>query len=470
MHVTIIGGGIAGLATAFYLQEKSRETGTPVRYTLIESDPQFGGKVVTDVVDGFVIEGGPDLILTQKPWGIQLCRDLGLGDRLMATNDERRNTFLLQKGKLVPFPNDFTLVPTRFLPFARSPLFSFLGKLRMGMDWFIPARKEEGDESLADFIRRRFGKEALDKIGGPMLAGIHSADPERLSLLSTFPRFADMEREYGSMIKGMLAAIKRRPPASAGARPPAMFNSLKGGLGEMVAALVERLGGDLRSGCRATALRPLKRGFEVGLDGQGESALETDAVVLAVPAFAAAGLVTPFLSELATRLRAIRYVSTATVSLGYRKGDVQDQHDLDGFGFLIPKSEGRKMTGCTWSSSKLKFRAPKDGVLLRAFVGGTGQEGLVDLDDGALTRLVRDEIADMMGMTADPIVCRIYRWRQGRPQYDVGHLDRVAEMEALAAEVPGLYLTGSAYRGAGIPDCVKSALDTVDRILGSGGR
>ncbi len=465
MHVTIVGGGIAGLATAYYLQEKSREAGEAVAYTLIESDPGFGGKVVTESVEGFTIEGGPDLILTQKPWGVRLCRDLGLDDRLISTNCDRQKTFLVQGGRLVPFPSDFTLIPTRFMPFVRSPLFSLRGKLRMGMDWFIPARRGTSDESLANFIRRRLGREALDKIGGPMLAGIHSADPERLSLLSTFPRFADMEQQHGSLIRAMRAARKARPPLGEHARPPAMFISLVGGLGELVDAITERLGSDLRTGHRVTGLRFLDPGFEVELDGEGGQTLGTDAVVLAVPAFAAADLVEPVLPDLAVRLRQIRYVSTGTVALAYRKADVDPQHDLDGFGFLVPRSEGRRITGCTWMSSKLNHRAPDDGVLIRGFVGGDAQEEAVDLPDSALVDLVREEIAELVGITAEPILHRIHRWRRGRPQYDVGHLDRVVEMEALAAKTPGLYLTGSAYRGAGIPDCVKQAMDTVDRIL-----
>ena len=229
LHVTIIGGGISGLATAFYLQEKSRKHGEEVEYTLVESSPHLGGKITTERVGDFVVEGGPDLMLTQKPWGVQLCHDLGLGDRLISTNDDRRNTFLLQKGDLVPFPNDFALLPTRLTSFVRSPMFSIRGKLRMGLDLIIPPRKEIGDESLADFIRRRFGQETVDKIGGPLLAAIHQADPERLSLLSTFPRFAAMEQEHGSLIRAMRAQRRKQPSPQGG--PPAMFKSLKTGTG-----------------------------------------------------------------------------------------------------------------------------------------------------------------------------------------------------------------------------------------------
>ncbi|MCZ6635753.1 MAG: protoporphyrinogen oxidase [bacterium] len=460
-HVTIIGGGIAGLATAFYLQEKSREQGREIAYTLIESDDRFGGKIATDREGGFVIEGGPDLMLTLKPWGVQLCRDLGLGDRLIPTNDDRRRFFLLQGGRLVQFPSDFSLVPTRFWPFVRSPLFSWAGKLRMGMDLFIPARKETGDESVADFIGRRLGREAVDKVG-VMLASIHNAYPEELSMLSTFARYSEMEQAHGSLIRAMLAAKKARPASSE--KPPAMFNSLIGGMGEMVDVLVERLGGDLRCGCRVTDLQHKNTGYHVQVS-EG-STLETDAVVLAVPAYGAAHLVDSFAPELSDRLNEIQYVSTGTISLGFRKADVAGQHDFDGFGFLVPKSEGRRISGCTWSSSKLNHRAPDDRVLIRSFVGGVGQEGLVDLSDETLVGLVRQELAEMMGLTAEPILHRVFRWKKGRPQYAVGHLERVEEMERLVSEFPGLYLAGSAYRGAGIPDCVKSALDVVDQILG----
>ncbi|MBT4138866.1 MAG: protoporphyrinogen oxidase [Candidatus Latescibacteria bacterium] len=463
MHVTIIGGGIAGLATAFYLQEKAKEQGKVVQYTLLESGDRWGGKIATASVDGYLVEGGPDLLLTQKPAGIQLCKDLGLGERLIPTNNDRQKTFLVQKGKLVQFPADFSLVPTRFWPFAISSLFSWPAKMRMGMELFVPPRKEDGDESLADFIRRRLGTEALDKIGGPMLAGIHSADPEQLSLLGSFPMYAMMEKKYGSLIKAARAMKKSRPAPTSGQKPPAMFNSLIGGLGEMVDALMERLGGDLRMGVAVEKIEKTDAGYDVRVNGE---TIQTDALVLSTPAYAAGDLVAGFAPDLAGALHTIRYVSTATISLGYKKADVEGQHDLEGFGFLIPKSEGRRISGCTWASTKLNYRAPEDGVLLRTFVGGTGQEELVDLSDEELIALSREEIADLMGVTAEPVVTRIYRWKNGRPQYDVGHLDRVAEMEKMAADVGQVHLVGSAYRGSGIPDCVKQALDAVEKILG----
>ena len=460
-HVTIIGGGIAGLSTAFYLQKNAEAQGKELKYALVDANPEFGGKIVTENIDGFTIEGGPDLILTQKPWGIQLCKDLGLEEQLIATNSDQQKTFLVQKGKLVPFPSDFTLIPNRFLPFALSPLFSLFGKLRMGMDLFIPARKEKSDESLASFIRRRLGQEAVNKIGGPMLAGIHSSDPERMSLLSTFPRFVDMEQKHGSLMKAMKAARKTRPQ-SRSEKPKPMFQTLKGGLGELVTEILKGLKGEMLPGHQVRKLVYRSPGFAVDLDGR---LLDTDAVVLALPANAAAQVVREMAPELAAQLGDIRYVSSATVSLAYKKEEISGQHDLNGFGFLVPKSEGRRITGCTWMSTKLDHRAPEHGELIRVFLGGDSQEELVDLDDEQMVRVARDELADLMNITADPLFYRINRWIKGRPQYDVGHLERVAQMETTASVFPGLYLSGSAYRGSGIPDCIKQAQDVVGMIL-----
>ena len=463
MHVTIVGGGISGLATAFYLQEKAEAHGMEVDYTLVEAGERWGGEIVTERINGFTIEGGPDLLLTRKPWGIGLCLDLGLENRLIAPNEERRKTFLVQEGDLVPFPEDFTLIPSRFVPVARSPLLSIRGKLRMGLDWFVRPRATTDDESLASFVRRRLGQEALDKIGGPILAGIHGADPERLSLLATFPQFAEMERKYGSLIRAVRAGLKNRPSSGDTKPAPPMFQTLIGGLGELVEAIVNRLRGGLRTMCPVTGLAPVERGFEVSLGGEE---LKTDVVVLATPAFVTADLLAGIAPRLSAQLRRIRYVSSGTVALAYRKADVLAQHDIDGFGFLVPKSEGRRMTGCTWVSSKLGHRAPDDGVLIRGFVGGDAQEEVVEMPDEALVRAVREDLAHVMGLTAEPLFTRIHRWRKGRPQFDVGHLDRLAKMETLAEELPGLYLTGSAYRGSSVPDCVRQAMETADRILG----
>lgn len=467
-RVLIVGGGITGLVTAFYLQKRSREIGFPIQYTLVESDSRFGGKIITKTIDDFVIEGGPDSFVTTKPWGTQLCQDLGLENQIIPTNDHKRNIFILNKGKLTPFPGGYRLtVPTEFTPFIRSSLISPLGKLRMGLDLVLPARKEKGDESLASFIRRRLGQEALDKIGGPLMAGIYVADPERLSLQSTFPQFIELEQQHGSLIRAMRQARKRSSPQPDNHKPQAMFTSLRQGMNDLVNRLVSQLDGDLYSDCRVIRLRPQTGGgYELLLKGSKENRyLVADVVVLATPAYIAAELLEPMESQLSKLLSNIRYVSTATISLGYRRADVANQHDFDGFGFLIPKPEKRQILACTWSSTKFEYRAPKDSVLLRIFVGGEEQEHLVHLPDDELATLAQCEIAATMGVTARPIACEIFRWVNGNPQYDVGHLDRVAQIELLAGNLPGLYLAGSAYRGIGIPDCIKSAMTTVDQII-----
>jgi len=464
VRVAIVGGGIAGLATAYHLQEGARRAGLPLSYSLVESGPVLGGKIVTHEADGFVIEGGPDSFITQKPAALRLCRELGLEEQLLGTNDARRKVFVLDGGRLRPLPDGVMLVvPTRFTPFALSSLISLPGKVRMGLDLFIPPRQENGDESLADFIRRRLGQEALDKIAEPLMAGIHVADAERLSLQATFPRFIQLEQKYGSLIKGMLAQKARRAEGDRNGtgRGESLFMTLRGGLRELVEALVARLDGELCLGTGVVELARTGQGYRLRLaDGR---TLGADAVVLATPAYAAADLVEPLHPALAAELRAIRYVSTATVSLGFRRAEFE--HPLDGFGFVVSARSTSRLMACTWTSTKFDARAPGEHVLLRAFVGGPRRQDLVDLPDEELLQLVGEELRQVMGVTARPVVSRIYRWPGGNPQYDVGHLARVEQLEAMAADLPGLYLTGSAYRGVGLPDCIQQGQATAEAML-----
>jgi oxygen-dependent protoporphyrinogen oxidase len=455
MSVLIVGGGIAGLAAAYRL----RQADPALPITLVERESRLGGKIVTAEQDGFLVEGGPDSFLAQqKPWGLELARELGLSERLLGTNDARRAVYLLRRGRLRRMPDGLMLiVPTRFLPFALTPLISPLGKLRMGLDLFIPPRRDDADESLGDFIRRRLGREALDVLAEPMMAGIHVAEAERLSLQATFPRYIDIERKYGSLIRGMLAARKARAKT-----PPteySMFVSMRGGLRELVAALEGALAGvEILVGRAVTSLGQVDGGYTLRLD-DGERR-QADAVVLAVPAYAAAELLAPLNPALADGLRVIRYVSTATVSLGFRREDVP--HPLDGFGFVVPASEPCDLLACTWTSTKFDHRAPDDAVLLRAFVGGPGREDVIEQDDAALIDMVRAELRRIMGIEAPPVVARTFRWRKANPQYDVGHLERVSALEALCP--PGLFLTGSAYRGVGIPDCARQGAETAAQV------
>jgi oxygen-dependent protoporphyrinogen oxidase len=464
--VIIVGGGITGMAAAYQLQKETTAAGRPLSYTLLESSPALGGKITTDYVDGFTIEGGPDCFISQKPWAADLCRELGIGDELIGTNDERRKTFVLNHGRLTPLPDGVMLiVPTRITPFVTSTLISWPGKIRMGMDFFIPRRKDESDESVAAFVRRRLGREALDKIAEPLMGGIHVSDPEDQSLLGTFPRFRDLEMKHGSLIRGMLAS--RRKPSSNGhvhatgsaqpARPSSLFMSLRGGLAEMVHTLAAALTGEIVTHAPATEIIALPNRGATGPRYQVRTAdgrtFAARAIILAGPAYVSGELVGGIDPALSTALNSIRYVTTGTVSLGYRLADLG--RPLNGFGFVVPRAENRRISACTFSSTKFDYRAPEAGVLMRCFVGGPGKEHMVDLDDADLLAAVRDELAQIMGVRAEPVVTRIFRWRNANAQYDVGHLDRVKAMKAMAAQHPGLRFAGSAFDGVGVPDCVR---------------
>ncbi|MEO7911618.1 MAG: protoporphyrinogen oxidase [Roseiflexaceae bacterium] len=472
-HIVIIGGGISGLSTAFYLQRQAREAGVSLRYTLIERDARFGGKLLTDTIGQFVVEGGPDSILTQKPWGVQLARDLGLADQLIGTNELPRKVAFLNHGRPRPMPDGMTLiVPTKLGPFLRTPLLSPLGKLRMLLDLVIPARQGDADETLADFIRRRFGEEALIKLAEPLLSGIHNSESERQSLLATFPRLREIELQYGSLIRGMRAARRKtederrktnaltpRPSSSVG---QSAFVTLKGGMGALIDALVHALDGRLIGGQGVAALDydpAANQPYRVQLE-DGET-LDADAVVMTAPSFVAADLVERFQPALAAGLRRIRYVTTGTVSLAYTKREIGAP--LDGYGLVIPRTERRRINAVTISSAKFMHRAPDDAVLLRVFVGGSRNPDVADLEDAPLLDLARAELHDILGIRAEPLWSRIYRWPRSNPQYDVGHLAHIDALEGLCPA--GLYLAGSAYRGVGIPDCTRQGKDTAAQVL-----
>ena len=469
-HVVIVGGGIAGLSTAWYLQRQAAEENLPLRYTVLEKSSRWGGKILTEQVEGygdqpFVIEGGPDSFLTQKPWALQLARELGLEDRLLGTNDDRRKVYVLHKSRPTPLPDGVLLiVPTKIKPFALSPLISLPGKLRMGLELFIPPKMDGQDETLADFITRRLGSEALDKIAEPLMSGIYNAEAERQSLLATFPRFRALEEKYGSLIKGMLASRKargQRPDSTASQsparRPASMFVSLKDGLEELVRVLPDKLNGDLRLNTSVTEAKQEHGHFSLTLDNGQQ--MVADAVVLAIPSYYAAGLIKGIAPEAAAGLDGIRYVSTGTISLAYRS----DELDLpEGFGLVIPRSEERLINAVTITSTKFDRRAPAGHVLLRVFFGGSRRPEMMEVDDQQLLTMVLSELKVVLDLDAQPLFQRIYRWPKANPQYDVGHLERVAAIEE---NLPaGLYLTGSPYRGIGIPDCVHQGQQTAGQI------
>jgi protoporphyrinogen/coproporphyrinogen III oxidase len=464
-RVVVVGGGIAGLAAAHRLVERAQE-GAPLDVVLLEATEQLGGSVGSVRTDGFVLERGADSMITDKPWGVALCERLGIADRLVGTREGERRTGVVHDGRLHPLPEGFFLMaPTAIWPIATSPLFSLAGKLRMALDLVLPRRRASGDESLAAFVRRRFGSEALERVADPLVGGIYTADPERLSLAATMPRFLELERRHRSVVLGLRSTVTVAR-GSAGARY-GLFVAPADGMGSLIEAVARRLPeGVVRLRAPAELLAPDVSGWRVLAGGQR---FDADAVVLATPAFAAASLLAPVDDALAATLAGIEYASSATVTLGYRAQDVA--HALAGFGFVVPFAERRPLLACTFASRKYPGRAPEGHELLRAFVGGARRPDLVELDEAMLVRTVRDELRALLGITADPMLVRVERYRRAMPQYAVGHLDRVDAIEARVAALPGLALAGAAYRGVGIPDCIHSgerAADALAERLGRG--
>lgn len=462
--IVIIGGGISGLAAAYYFQKNRTEGHPRADVLLVEKENRLGGKIRTEAVDGFLIEGGPDCFISEKPAALRLSGELNLGRSLLGTNEQYQRTYILWKKKLHPLPEGFMLLaPTSLMPFIADSLISPLGKLRVGLDLILPAKISDEEETLAQFVRRRMGEEVLHKIAEPLVAGVHASNPETMSLKSTFPRFLEIERQHRSLILGMMR--RRKLYASARSSPGqtaghTMFMTFKAGLGELTAALHAALdpqtvktGTEVASIQRECASGPAGRPAYLITFADG-SMLSSDAVIVSVPAFAGAGLLKDVDRQLAAELSSIPYVSTATVSLAYRPSDIA--HPLNGFGFVVPRLEGRKIMAATWTSRKFSFRTPPDTALIRCFVGGAQNEDLALLPEPDLISLAGRELQEILGISADPLLARAYRWKKSMPQYVLGHTEKVDRIEAQAAAHPGLFLCGGACRGIGISDCIVS--------------
>jgi protoporphyrinogen/coproporphyrinogen III oxidase len=488
LRIAVVGGGMAGLGAARVLED-ARAADSSVDWHLYEDERRFGGKVHTVRRDGFVVEGGPDSAIIEKPWPIKLARELGIGDRFAESNEDIRKSFVYARGRLHELPEGIILmVPTRMVPFALSSLMSWPGKLRMGMDLLLPrggaAVSGAADESLGDFVRRRLGREALARIAEPIVAGIHAGDPEQMSVRATFPMFLDMEQQHRSLILAMLKRRKARQKAAAArggtgggaarggaAGPHSYFYSFKGGLQDLSDAIVASLPAErLHGGAAVTAMAPCGAGCGTSGDS-GAYALQladgtrvvADAVVLATPAWASGELLRPVAPLPAAALSSIEYVTTATASVAFRRDQVA--HDLKGFGFVVPRVEGRPVMATTWSSSKFQGRAPDGHVLLRSFLGRAGIEAAAQLDDEEMTKVVRAELRQIMGISAEPELVQIFRWPKGMPQYRVNHAQLVEKIEAGVARVPGIELAGGAYHGIGIGDCLREGAAAAERAL-----
>ena len=449
-HVVVLGGGITGLAAAHRLLRAAPEA----RLTLLEAEDRLGGKIVTEHHDGFTIEGGPDSFLAVKPRGVGLSHEVGIGDSLQGVTPRPRRAFVLSRGRLRELPEGLSgLVPARLAPLARSSLLSPAARARVALDYLLPARTSDADESLGGFIRRRLGGEAWERLVEPLMAGIYAADGDELSLAATFPHLREAERLHGGLIRGVLAA--RASTHDSSAPPPSAFLTPAAGLGALVAALERRLrdgGVTIHTGAAAETVSAAARGFEVRVAG-GET-IGADAVIIATPAHVAATLLDGLDAALAADLAAIPHASSAIVSLAYRGDEIP--HPLDAHGYVVPRVEGGPILACTWTSRKWANRAPRGWELLRVFIGRSGRQDALAADDAALTALARTEVAARLGIRTAPSMSRVHRWPLGMPQYLLGHPPRIARIETAAAAHPGLFLAGNAYRGVGIPDCIAS--------------
>jgi protoporphyrinogen/coproporphyrinogen III oxidase len=457
--VIIVGGGVAGLSAAFELHRRA------VPFLILEAGSRAGGVVLSEQVDGFTIDAGPDSLLIQKPEGIRLCENLGIGDRLVPTKPPRL-AFVQRGGKLHPLPAASVLgIPTKWGPFIRTPLFSWAGKLRMGLELGIPRREADDDESIGAFMERRFGSEAKEYLAEPLLAGIHAGDVDRLSLRSLFPRFREAERKHGSVLRGFRkeapSSARRSPTAPAPAATDGVFRSLPSGLSEMIAALVRALpSSSLQLRTTVTDISATHECYRVATaDGR---TFTSEAVVVASPAFAAARILRSVNTGLAELCDRIPYTSTATIALAFPQSAVV--HPLNGSGFVVPRVERTGILAASWLSSKWPYRAPEGRVLMRAFVGGARDPEAVGRSDRDLVTLSMNALRPLLGITGEPLFTRVYRWERANAQHEVGHLETLARIEEAIARHPGLFVTGSGFRGVGIPDCVADARATAGQL------
>src|ERR1700758_4351745 len=490
MRVAIIGGGIAGLAAAYEL-EKARGTGADVRYTLFESRDRLGVSLASETVNGIVLERGPDSFLSEKPAGAELCRELGLADQLTPSNDANRKTYIVVKNRLVPLPDGLMfLIPTKLVPTALSGLFSPATKIRMALELLHPPRPSGQDESVAALVERHFGKEAVDRLADPLLSGIYGGDSTQLSARTVLPKLVEMESQYGSLTRGMLAAHRQMralmaarnanangasaTPGQGGQRagngqasgPRPIFTTLKGGLQQLVNALEARLNPAwLRKSTAVNSLEHVGNGWRLRWTDAAEI---YDAVIVASPAWAAGGLLAATDAELGDELCAIPYSSSITVNLVF--DEAQLGRLPDGFGFLVPAVEGRAMLACTFVHRKFVGRTPTGKAVLRAFLGGAKNESLLDQSDDVLVATVRRELSEILGARIiGPHIpaeaTQVSRWRRAMAQYAVGHQERMKRVKERVAALPGLRLAGNAYEGIGIPDCIRTGRQAAKDLM-----
>jgi oxygen-dependent protoporphyrinogen oxidase len=460
--VAIIGGGVSGLAAAHHLRELAPE----IDVRLLEARKRLGGVIQTTRQDGFLIESAADNFLTSSPAAVQLCQRLGLGDNLIGTRAEGRQAMVVCKGRLEKIPPGFlVMAPTRLWPLLTTPVLSALGKLRAGYEYFVPKKRDTEDESLQSFVCRRFGQEMFERLVQPLVGGIYTADPRRLSVAATMPRFLQMEREHGSLIRAMLRQRRGRPPEQTSGARYGQFAALRGGMSSLIEALSQQLPAESISldSPVCSILPKQSAGWSIRVAGEHPSRLEADGVIVAAPAFRAAEMLGGVDANLADELRGIEYASCAVVSLAYRRDQIR--HPLDAFGFVVPLAESRHILSCSFSSLKYEGRAPEGTVLLRVFIGGACQSGLNRLPKSQLVELAELELSTLLNIQGEPMMRHITRQTQAMPQYHVGHCQRIAAIDRRLQQFPSLAIAGSALTGVGVPGCIESGQAAAGRVL-----
>jgi len=460
-RIAIIGGGISGLSAAFYL-EKARAAGNELQYTLFETGQRLGGCLSSDRIEGCLVEAGPDSFLTEKPWALTLCKELGIADQLIGSNDAQRKTYIVVHGRLVVMPDGLMfMVPTKLVPTALSPLFSWNTKIRMARELLHPPRPMQDDETVAQLVERHFGAEVVDRLADPLLSGVYGGDAGKLSARAVLPRFVEMEEKYGSLSRAMLAAHQKMAEMAKKQPPRPLFTSLKDGMQQLVDAIIARLNpAAIRLRQHVRRIYPQDGRWRLSLEMNGDE--RYDAVIVATPAHVAGELLDGVDSQLSRNLLDITYSSSVTVTLGYYKQQLAKLPH--GFGFLVPRSEGTRMLACTFVHNKFPHRAPADKGILRCFLGGARDEAVLGLNDDEILKTVQHELHSIVKLDARPIFSRVYRWREAMAQYEPGHIARVAQIEKRVAEIPGLAIAGNAYHGIGVPDCIRSGMEAANAV------
>lgn len=454
-RIAIVGGGISGLAAAFAL-EKERARGAQIDYVIFESSARFGGVIRTERIEDCLVEAGPDSFLTEKPWAADLCRELGLGDQLIGSNDAERKTYMLVRGRLVPIPDGLMfMVPTRLAPTFFSPLLAWNTKLRILREWFYSPEKRDSDLTVAEFVGRHYGREMVERVADPLLSGVYGGSADELSMEAVLPRFLAMEASHGSLGKAMLAARRHQ----AGHRTP-LFTSLHDGMQQMIDAILTRIPPDRqRLNTRIETVKPESGKWLVVADRRTE---EFDAVIVSTPAYASADFLRS-IPELAKELAEIRYSSSVTVALAF---DDKVRTALPpGFGFLVPRTENRKIIAVTFVHNKFPHRAPENRALIRCFLGGTRDEAILQTSDEQIESMVRGELSQILGIRAEPFFVRVNKWEAAMAQYNLGHTSRIERIRNIVAQWPGLALAGNAYSGIGVPDCVRSGSEAGAKVV-----